>query len=112
MINIRPYRIPEFKRANIVHIDELLLQQCAYYPRPSTFGKPSPCIYCTFDFPNDNCRRAHILTDTRIGGCELCHHYGRKVYNIHDHHFCKSCLRQIIDRAKLLRNNQQEGGDI
>ena len=46
--------------------DTELVCQCAYYPRWGVFGKPSPCLYCSFESPNPKCRRAHILVDTRI----------------------------------------------
>jgi hypothetical protein len=66
MIDIKEYRLSEFHRANIVNIDEELLSQCAYYPMPRAFGHASPCLFCTFDCPNESCKRSHILTDSRI----------------------------------------------
>jgi hypothetical protein len=40
-------------------IDNQLLDQCAYYPKAG-------CQYCSFDSPNPECSRSHILSDTRI----------------------------------------------
>lgn len=42
-------------------LDVKLLFECAYYPRGG-------CNDCSWDYPNGNCKRAHILIDTRIDG--------------------------------------------
>ena len=51
-------RMREYQRMGH-KIDETLLYECAYYPRGG-------CQNCTFDSPNDRCKWAHILIDTRI----------------------------------------------
>lgn len=91
-------------------IDIQLLSECAYYPRVPAFGRPPKCRSCSFTHPNLSCRYGHILIDTRIGGCELCHIYGKRVYKIHERKFCASCLKQIVARIKQLRIEHQEGG--
>ena len=46
-------------------IDEKLLHECAYYPRPKAFSNnESPCVRCSFEKPNEKCKYAHILTLT------------------------------------------------
>jgi hypothetical protein len=68
MYQISYMRKEQIKEANLGHkFDEELLHQCAYYPRPASFGGESPCTRCSFDNPNRKCKRAHILNDTRIG---------------------------------------------
>ncbi len=51
---------------SVSQVDEELLQQCAYYPRPPAFSKPSPCLSCSFTSPNPRCKRGHILTLTPL----------------------------------------------
>ncbi len=48
-------------------IDNQLVIQCAYYPRPGAFGKPSPCLQCSFDKPFRQCKKSSILLKTRVG---------------------------------------------
>lgn len=53
-------------------VDEELMSQCAYYPRlpywrpddekADSTGWVYPCEHCSFESPNESCRRAHILT--------------------------------------------------
>ena len=54
-------------------VDWELVRECAYYPLPTSyvFGKPKcKCGQCSFDSPNEECIRSHILIDTRIErGC-------------------------------------------
>mgnify|MGYP001563691246 CR=1 FL=1 len=67
MIQIRPYRVKEFRLAQISlsSCNEELLHQCAYYPRPASFNQPSSCTKCSFSNPNRKCSYSHILIDTR-----------------------------------------------
>ena len=44
-------------------IDTELLFECAYYPRPPSFGtRESSCTKCSFIRPLETCKYAHILT--------------------------------------------------
>ncbi len=69
MIDLSYYRIKEFNYAHIEmsEINEELLHQCAYYPKPaiSVFGKwYTPCSKCSMLEPNSKCKHAHLLTLT------------------------------------------------
>ncbi len=45
------------------HIDERLIHQCAYYPRPPGFeSSVSPCVRCSIERPRADCKYSHILT--------------------------------------------------
>jgi hypothetical protein len=51
-------------------IDWQLVRECGYFPRPTSYvyGRVGCiCGSCSFDHPNFECERAHILVDTRIG---------------------------------------------
>lgn len=78
--------------------DRDLAAQCAYYPRVA-FGRVV-CANCTFDYPKESCKRAHIMQDTNLRRCELCHLVDDNVILVEHHTLHPACLERVLQASR------------